>query len=148
MSLPGHPLYQLDYPTQPELVRFRRGNNSNAIKKLDWSRASGQLIPPGNSLFRPQARPTDLVTFSALKLGLTFGRHEAALLGWAMPLLDDRLLSGHEATLLGWATPPPAVNMVQADRANKMKVRCHMPQKLSGWTLFDQGASRRWTPWT
>ena len=50
----------------------------------------------------------DPVTFSALRLQRTFGRCEAALLGWAMPSLDDRPFGGHEAALLGWATLPLA----------------------------------------
>ena len=48
----------------------------------------------------------DLVTCSALSLWRTFGGHEAALLGLAMPVLDDRPFGGREAALLGWAMPP------------------------------------------
>ena len=44
------------------------------------------------------------VTCSALRLWRTFGGHEAALLGWAMPPLDDQPFGGREAALLGWAT--------------------------------------------
>ena len=46
------------------------------------------------------------VTYSALSLWWTFGRCEAALLGWAMLPLDDQSFGGCEAALLGWATPP------------------------------------------
>ena len=45
------------------------------------------------------------VTCSALKLWQTFGRREAALLGWATPPLDNWLFGGREAALLGWAMP-------------------------------------------
>ena len=69
------------------------------------------------------------VTFSALRLRQTFGRHEAALLGWATPPLDDWLFGRHEAALLGWATPPLAENMVWADRDEKMKTRYPTPQR-------------------
>ena len=48
----------------------------------------------------------DLVTCSDLSLRWTFGGREAALLGWATPLLDDQPFGGHEAALLGWATLP------------------------------------------
>ena len=51
----------------------------------------------------------DPVIYSALKLRQTFGRREAALLGWATPPLDNWLFGGHEAALLGWATLPLAV---------------------------------------
>ena len=37
--------------------------------------------------------------------------------------------------------------MVRADRDDKMKARCRTPKRRPSWTLFDQGASRRWTPW-
>ena len=42
----------------------------------------------------------ELVTCSAFSLQWTFGKHEAALLGWATPPLDDQPFGGHEAALL------------------------------------------------